>query len=90
MTSAPQENPFDDATLRDVFGVPKIPLVHGIAPITDDYTAGFHAGLRAAVQWMRAIPHIEMPTRDPEVVTLHDMSALEAALHLEELIETEK
>lgn len=90
MTSAPQENPFDDATLREIFGVPSIPPVPGIAPITNDYTAGFHAGLRAAVQWMRAIPNIEMPTRDPDVVSLHDMSAREAALHLEELIETAK
>lgn len=93
-TYPPPDHPsppeIDDATLCKVFGVPTMPLVHGLAPITNDYTAGFHAGLAAAVEWMRAIPHIEMPTHQPDVVSLHDMSAREASMHLERMINEAK
>lgn len=70
--------------LKRIFGVPKMPAVRGLEPVHDDYTAGFANGVEAAVEWLRAIPNIEMPTSEPDVISLHDMSAKEAACHLEE------
>jgi hypothetical protein len=79
----------DPNTLSKLFGVDrdKIPAVRGLEPVRNDYTSGFEAGVTAAVEWLRALPQIEMPTKTPNVFTVHDMSALEAAGHLEEQVE---
>lgn len=90
MTNAPNETQFDDATLKDIFGVPDMPKVTGVRPVKDDYTAGFASGVEAVRDWLRSIPKIEMPTSEPDVVSIHDMSALEAAAHLDEIIERVK
>lgn len=76
--------------LKKIFGVPDMPPVPGFKPVRDDYSAGFANGVEAVRDWLRSIPKIEMPTRDPDVVNIHDMSALEAAAHLDEIIETMK
>lgn len=76
--------------LKKLFGVPDIPDVPRFKPVRDDYTAGFANGVEAALEWLRSLPKIEMPTREPDVVSIHDMSALEAAIHLEEKIEALK
>lgn len=76
--------------LRKIFGVPDMPPVPGFRPVRDDYTAGFANGVEAVRDWLRSIPKIEMPTHDPDVVSIHDMSALEAAMHLDEIIEAVK
>ena len=73
-----------------MFGVKDMPDVPGLVPIRDDRTAGFVDGVAAVLSWLRSIPKIEMPTRDPDVVSVHDMSALEAAIHLEEKLEAAK
>jgi len=75
-----------DRELRALFGVKEMPDVAGFKPVRDDYTAGFANGVEAVLEWLRALPNIEMPTRDPQVVSIHDMSALEAAIHLEQKI----
>ena len=90
MTIAPNETQFDDARIRDIFGVGDIPDVPGFAPVLDDYTAGFASGVEAALEWLRSLPKIQMPTHEPDVVSIHDMSALEAAIYLEEKIEIVK
>lgn len=76
--------------LREIFGVKDTPDVPGLAPIRDDRTAGFVDGVEAVLSWLRSLPKIEMPTHDPNVVSIHDMSALEAAIHLEEKLEAAK
>ncbi len=79
-----------DGELRAIFGVMDIPDVPRFRPVRDDYTAGFANGVEAALEWLRSLPKIEMPTHEKDVVTVHDMSALEAAIYLEEKIETVK
>lgn len=83
------EPDIDPKTLAKLFGLDldKIPAVRGFEPVRNDFTSGFEAGLIAAVEWLRALPQAEMPTRQPDVVSLHYMSALEAASFLEEQIE---
>ncbi len=76
-----------DGELREIFGVRDVPDVPGLVPIRDDRTAGFVDGVAAVLSWLRSLPKIEMPTLDPDVVEIHDMSALEAAIHLEEKLE---
>ena len=79
-----------DGELRQIFGVKPMPDICGLGPIRDDRSAGFVDGVEAVLVWMRALPKIEMPTHDPNVVSIHDMSALEAAIHLEEKLEAAK
>lgn len=83
------EPDIDPKTLAKLFGVDldKIPAVRGLESVRNDFTSGFEAGVMAAMEWLRALPQIEMPTGTPDVVSLHYMSALEAAGHLEEQIE---
>lgn len=83
------EPDIDPNTLSKLFGVDrdKIPAVRGLEPVRNDFTSGFEAGVEAAVEWLRALPQIEMPIGTPDVVSLYYMSALEAACHLEEQIE---
>lgn len=76
-----------DGELREIFGVREMPEVPGLMPIRDDRTAGFVDGVAAVLEWLRSLPKIEMPTREPDVVSIHDMSALEAAIHLEEKLQ---
>jgi len=76
--------------LREMFGVRDMPDVPGLAPVRDDRTAGFVAGVAAVLSWLRSLPKIEMPTHDHNVVSIHDMSALEAAIHIEEKLEAAK
>jgi hypothetical protein len=76
--------------LRKIFGVKAVPDVPGLTPIRDDRTAGFVDGVESVLSWLRSLPKIEMPTHDPNVVSIHDMSALEAAIHLEEKLEAAK
>lgn len=76
--------------LKKIFGVPDMPPVSGFKPVRDDYSAGFANGVEAVRDWLRSVPKIEMPTRNPDVVSIHDMSALEAAAHLDDIIETMK
>lgn len=76
--------------LKKIFGVPEMPAVPGFRPVRDDYTAGFANGVEAVRDWLRSIPKIEMPTHQKNIVSIHDMSALEAATHLDEIIEDMK
>lgn len=81
---------FPEQEVRALFGVQDVPDVPRFAPVRDDYTAGFANGVEAVLEWLRALPKIEMPTHDPDVVSIHDMSALEAAIHLEGKIENKR
>lgn len=76
--------------LKKLFGVPDIPDVPRLKRIRDDHTASFLDGVEATLEWLRSLPKIQMPTREPDVVSIHDMSALEAAIYLEEKIEAVK
>ena len=83
----PAKGTITDGELRALFGVKDMPDVPRFEPVRDDYTAGFANGVEAVLEWLRALPKIEMPTKDPQLITIHDMSALEAAIHLEQKIE---
>lgn len=83
----PAKDTITDGELRALFGAKEMPDVPRFKPVRDDYTAGFANGVEAVLEWLRSLPKIEMPTHQTGVVSIHDMSALEAAIHLEQKIE---
>lgn len=76
----PKRGTITDGELRALFGVKEMPDVPNFKPVKDDYTAGFANGVEAVLEWLRSLTH------DPQFASIHDMTALEAAIHLEQKI----